>query len=298
MVGLVGFGRWGRLIFRDLNSLGVELAVAAPSEDGRRDAMRAGAAAAVATVDDLARVGVGGAVVATPTATHAQVTEWLLRTIGGPIYVEKPLTCDVEDARRIVERGGDRVFVMDKWRYHGGIGALRDLARSGRLGRVTGLRTTRLQWGTHYRDVDGTWSLMPHDLALTREIIGVVPEPVSAAGRVDGGDADLVALLGQAPWVRTEISTRFPYKRREIVLIFEHGAAWLGDAYDDRIRLRRTDGEIEEIAISTELPLLLELRAFVGHLEGGPPPMSSAAEGAEVVEVIAACRRLAGIDPS
>ena len=47
--------------------------------------------------------------------------------------------------------------------------------------------------------------------------------------------------------------------------------------------------------ISTELPLLRELRAFVEHLRGGPPPRSSAREGAEIVETIAELRSLAGL---
>jgi predicted dehydrogenase len=44
--------------------------------------------------------------------------------------------------------------------------------------------------------------------------------------------------------------------------------------------------------ISTEMPLLRELRAFVDHLAGGPPPRSSAADGVAVVETIEALRRL------
>lgn len=294
-VALVGFGRWGRFIFRDLVSLGIEVAVVAPADERRREALEAGAAAVVERIEDLP--GLDGAVVATPTSTHAEVTERLLGAIPGPIFVEKPLTCDVEDARRIARRGGDRVFVMDKWRYHGGIGALRDLARSGRLGAVTGLRTTRTQWGNPHEDVDGTWILMPHDLAVIREVLGEIPEPAWAAGRVDGLDADLTAVLGADPWARIEISTRHPYRRREVVATFEDGVAWLGDSYDDRIHLRRLGGETEELPVLTDLPLLLELRAFAEHLDGGPPPVSSAAEGVEVVERIAACRRLAGIDP-
>ena len=49
----------------------------------------------------------------------------------------------------------------------------------------------------------------------------------------------------------------------------------------------------EHRQISTEMPLLRELRAFLEHLEGGPPPRSSAAEGVEIVTRIAELRRLA-----
>jgi hypothetical protein len=44
------------------------------------------------------------------------------------------------------------------------------------------------------------------------------------------------------------------------------------------------------------MPLLRELRAFLEHLDGGPPPRSSAAEGTRIVEVVEGLRALAGID--
>jgi hypothetical protein len=43
------------------------------------------------------------------------------------------------------------------------------------------------------------------------------------------------------------------------------------------------------------MPLLAELEAFVAHLEGGPAPKSSAAEGALIVRRIAELRALAGL---
>ena len=47
--------------------------------------------------------------------------------------------------------------------------------------------------------------------------------------------------------------------------------------------------------MSPELPLLRELRAFLDHLDGGPPPRSSAAEGAAIVRTISELRLLAGL---
>jgi hypothetical protein len=43
------------------------------------------------------------------------------------------------------------------------------------------------------------------------------------------------------------------------------------------------------------MPLLAELSAFIGFLNGGPPPMSPAEEAAETVATIVQLRRLAGI---
>lgn len=43
------------------------------------------------------------------------------------------------------------------------------------------------------------------------------------------------------------------------------------------------------------MPLLKEIEAFLHFLEGGPPPKSSAEEGALIVERIASLRELAGL---
>jgi predicted dehydrogenase len=116
-----------------------------PDETSRRAALDAGAARVVGAVDDLPE-DLEGLVVATPTVTHAEVTEQLI-PYGVPIYVEKPLTCDAAAARHLAELAPDRLFVMHKWRYHPGIELLGEIARSGELGPVVGLRTVRLGWG-------------------------------------------------------------------------------------------------------------------------------------------------------
>lgn len=274
-VGLVGCGKWGKHILRDLTDLGCEVPVVTSS--GR--------------VSDFQ--GVDGIVVATPTTTHADITEQALAH-GVPVFVEKPLAADPEEAARIVEAAPDRVFVMDKWRYHPGVELLAEIARSGELGRVVGLRTTRIGWGNPH-DVDAVWILAPHDLSIALEIFGSVPSPRSAVAlSLDGEAEGLIGLLGDSPWHALEVSARSVERRREVALVCERGVAVLPHGYSGHVLLA-TDEEPEKRAISTELPLLRELRAFVEHLDGGPPPRSSAQEGAEVVTTIAELRRLAGL---
>ena len=137
-VGLVGCGRWGRFVLRDLVALGGEVTVAVRSADSRAAALEGGAASVVESADDL--TGVEGIVVATPTQTHADVVERALEH-GVPVFVEKPA-----HRRRRVGRatraGRARSPVRDgQWRYHPGIEHLAAVARDGELGRVVGLRT-------------------------------------------------------------------------------------------------------------------------------------------------------------
>ena len=304
-IGLVGCGRWGRFILRDLLSLGASVSVVARGDDARL-ASEAGAQV-VARLDDLPAV--DGIVVATPTTTHADVIEALLPR-GTPVYCEKPLCDDADRARRLAAAGRGRLFVMDKWRYHLGVLALADIARSGELGPAVGLRTVRVGFGHSHPDTDCIWTLLPHDVVIAREIFGRSLPPVAAvadrAGRDIMGLTAMSAAQGGAnagPWHIAEVGIRSPERRRTVTLLCRDGVATLEDAYADHLVIianpPRDGAEAEPRAtrrpLKVEMPLLAELSAFIGFLNGGPPPKSPAEEAAETVATIVQLRRLAGI---
>ena len=292
VVGLVSCGRWGSLILRDLIALGCDVPVVARSERSVARAREGGANAIVTDIGDLS--GVDGIVVATTTSTHAEVVEAALEH-RVPVFVEKPLCADAAQADRLAQFGGERIFVMDKWRYHPGVLELASIAKSGRLGRVHGLVTMRVAWGQHHDDVDSTWVLTPHDLSIALEILGRVPQPVAAFGlAVDGEISHLEALLDAgSAWHALTVSSRAPERRRSIELLCADGTASLAAGWDTYVTIFRTgSAEPEQVATPGELPLLAELRAFVAHLGGGPRPKSSAREGAEIVGVIERLRGL------
>ena len=71
------------------------------------------------------------------------------------------------------------------------------------------------------------------------------------------------------------------------------GTASLAGGWDTHVTILRAgvaDAEGERVETPGELPLLAELRTFVGHLGGGPPPKSSGEEGAEVVAAVGRLR--------
>jgi predicted dehydrogenase len=302
VIGLVGCGRWGRHILRDLRQLGCDVVVVARSDESRARAAKGGAWRVVPSVDELP--GVQGVVVATTTVSHAAVVETLL-PLQVPLFVEKPLTCDGASARHLADVAGDRVFVMDKWRYHPGVEELARLVRAGQLGEVVGVESVRVGWGNPHTDVDSLWILAPHDLSIMLEVLGEVPAPRDAvADVVDGDVVGMTALLGDRPWATLRVSSRDPEHRRSVLVRGTLGTAELGDGYADHVVLRPTNvssasaPEAELRPVSQEWPLLRELRAFVAHVGGGPAPRTSAADAARIVEVIEQLRALAGLDGS
>jgi predicted dehydrogenase len=298
-VGLIGCGRWGALILRDLQLLGCHVTVVARSIDSRRRAADGGA-------DIVPSVGalppVDGIVVATTTRTHAEVIDSILDR-GVPVFVEKPLCDAAADADRIVERAADRVFVMDKWRYHPGVRELGRIAATQELGAVVGLRTFRLGWGNAHDESDSVWVLAPHDLSISLEVLGQVLPARAAVGEWAGDDlVGLVGVCGDSPWHVLEVSSRRRTNRRAVQLLCRGGIAELDDSYSTHLCITRgptgrgkTAPEPERREVSGEMPLLAELRAFLQHLRGAAPPRSSAAEGATVVRVLSDLRRLAGV---
>lgn len=303
-VALVGCGDWGTNILRDLQKLGCGVTVADVNPAARERALEQGAVRVCQTVAELPEV--SGAVVAVDTKYHALIINQLLdRWPTLPIYCEKPLCTDLAEARALAERAPDNVFVMEKWRYHHGVQALAAIARSSELGPVISMTTRRLSWGNrHADDVDQVWVLMPHDLSIVREVLGHIPTPLAARTEVVGGwPVHMAALLGQRPWASIEISSRYPTPTRELRLHCEQGFATLSGSYDDFVTIvKQPDAQstaapvVERRPIATGWPLETQLRVFVEHIRGGPPPKSSAAEGVQAIEAIAELRRLAGAD--
>jgi len=291
-IGLVGCGRWGRLILRDLLTLGADVQVTCRSEATAAAAMGLGATVAGAALADPGTV--DAYIVATPTATHAEVLDALVPT-GQPIYVEKPMTADVASARRLAAAAPNRLFVMDKWRYHPAIEAMRREAAAGAVGQVLSIKTSRWQWSSPHRDVGPLWILAPHDLSIALHVLGRIPPLLDAFAVAPGRpDLGLSAHLGDADThVLVDIGVTSTEHRRRCLLVGTEATLELTDAYDDRLLVRRgAPGDPAAVAqvlpVGTEMPLLAELRAFLAHVRGdGPPPLSSAADGLAIVERLA-----------
>jgi predicted dehydrogenase len=297
-VGLVGCGRWGANILRDLLALGCDVPVVARSEASIGRARAGGASEIVSSVAELGAV--DGVVVATPTSVHPETVLEAL-ALGVPVFVEKPLCSDPQAAPKLAEAGSGRLFVMDKWRYHPGVRKLAELARTQALGAVRTLKTVRVGWGNPH-DEDCVWILVPHELAIALEIFGRPLTPVAAVAQIEHGKPLSMTGLTSDDGVAhvLEVSARSPLRARRVELHCAGGVAVLNDGWDEHVSVFRSrdDGrepQEERIATPGELPLLAELRAFVEHLRGGPAPISSADEGALVVAAIARLRELAGV---
>jgi predicted dehydrogenase len=298
-----GCGHWGKNVLRDLVELGASVTVLARSGATAERARAGGAAAVVSSVEEAGTL--DGAVVVTPAPHHAQAVEELA-PLGVPIFCEKPLVTDPADGRRLLELCGERLFVMHKWRWHPGIETLARLASDGTLGEPAGLRSHRLGWGPFHFRVDSVDTLAPHDLSIAIAVLGELPPVAVASGSrypgLEGGWADCSALLVRdgGPYVELACSSVSAHRVRRVEVVGSAGSATLKDPEAPEVEVLLHGGDLDRpperdtVPLEREWPLLRELRDFVAHCEGGPPPRATGAEGVAVVQAIAELRAALG----
>lgn len=286
------------MILRDLTGIGARVSVVVPDATRRQESFP-GSFAVHSSISDVGDI--DGIIVATPTATHASVIRESLDR-GVPIFCEKPLTDSVEDARSIVSEAGDRVFVMDKWRYHPGVEKMRDIVATQQFGPALALDTVRTQWGNPHADVDCAWILLPHDLSIALEILGEVPTPLFSSAVVNHGELEQIttswAFADGRP-MTSVVGTRTPKSIRRITLHCAEAVITLEGGWSDHLEVHTTGttNGPQSLRFETpgQLPLVRELESFLNHLSGGPAPRSLANEALATVRAIAFARELAGI---
>jgi myo-inositol 2-dehydrogenase / D-chiro-inositol 1-dehydrogenase len=197
-LGLIGLGRIGAFHARTLNDLdAVDSLVVTDALPAAVERVTAelGVEAAESPAKLLA-AGVDGVLIAAATDAHAEL---LLACVdaGLPVFCEKPLAADIDDAvavaRRVAGRD-DKVQIGYPRRFDPGYRAAREAVRAGELGRVHTVRATTLDpapppmgyvavSGGIFRDCS------VHDFDAVRWVTGREVVEVYAAGSVTGDPA-------------------------------------------------------------------------------------------------------------
>jgi predicted dehydrogenase len=140
-VGFLGVGWIGRHRMQAIVDTGaVEVAgIADASAEMTAEAGKlAPQARAVSSLDELLDLRLDGLVIATPSALHAEQS---IRALGqgAAVFCQKPLGRTAAEAQAVVDaaRAADRLLGVDfSYRYTEGMRRIREIVRSGELGRV------------------------------------------------------------------------------------------------------------------------------------------------------------------
>lgn len=306
--GVIGLGMMGRHHARVLHDLdGVELVVVADAAGDRLGAAQG--VPVVRSVEELLRMGVDIAVVATPTATHEEVG-LRLAAAGVHALIEKPLAVDAAAAARLVEafeRAGLVGAVGHIERYNAALQALRNRLDAGELGEVFQIATRRQgPFPDRIADVGVVKDLATHDIDATSWIARSAYANVSANSCTKSGRSheDLVSVTGRledGTVTSHLVNWLTPFKERVLIATGARGA-FVADMLTadltfhengterttwDQIAAFRgvAEGASTRFAIPKREPLVLEHEAFRDAVSGRRQDIVTLADGLRTVTV-------------
>ncbi len=310
-IAVLGCGGWGKNIVRTLSKLGHLRAVVDPSKTGAATARELAPDAAFyndpqAVLDDES---IRGVMIATPAETHFDLARRAL-TAGKDVFVEKPLTIDVDEARELVRLArslGRILMVGHLLEYHPAILKLHELIQSGELGSIRYVISNRLNLGKIRTEENALWSFAPHDIAVILRLVGSAPIEVVATGGeyVSPNIADVtVTQLLFDNGVRSHIfvSWLHPFKEQKLVVVGSKKMASFDDVskslllYDQRVDWEKgqpvpVKGEGVAVAFGDEMPLDRECQHFVDCIESRQQPLTDGVSGVRVLQILHAAQR-------
>lgn len=324
-VAVIGAGAWGlnhvRVLASEPGCQLVSVADPDPEVVGRVRAIAPEArvyAAADAVISDPS---IDAIVISSPSASHAALAAAVLAA-GKHVLVEKPLAINRADALALVEasRIHKRIgMVGHLMLFHPAVVRLRELLRSGALGQLHYLHSTRVNLGRIRSDENALWSLGPHDLSMIDFLIEATPQNVSARGQsvLQPGVEDVVFVTlryASGEIAHIHLSWLNPRKERRLTMVCSQKMVEFDDVATDKLRiydkgydrppvfsdyaqyLTLRDGNVHIPQLPMHEPLRLQLQHFLGCVRDGRTPLTDLASGLRVVTVLEAAQRSLAMD--
>jgi predicted dehydrogenase len=317
---VVGFGYWGPNLVRNITER-PEFQLSGMCElDFKRSADFSRRYPGVPGRSDLDRFlndpEIDAVAIATPPRTHYDLARRAL-TARKHVLVEKPLAThpdDADDLLRLAREAGRTLMPGHTFVYSPPVNKVRELIRSGELGDVYFITSSRMNLGLYQSD--GVVSdLAPHDVSimlywLNRPVVRVVASGLSVFQPGVPETAFLTLTFAGGVTANVQISWLAPRKLRQTVIVGSQRMVQYDDtSSDESIRiydrglefsqdeapptfgeyqLTYRTGDMVAPRIEAAEPLSLELADFARAIRTGAEPRSHARLGREVVRVLRA----------
>lgn len=187
-IGVIGYGYWGPNLVRNfMETESANVIAVSDLRPARLKLVQQRYPSIRITTDHKSLIddpAVDAVVIATPVSTHFDLAMQALNA-GKHILVEKPMTATADEGSRLIDKARKckRVLLVDHtFVYMGAVRKIRELIQNGELGEIYYYDSTRVNLGLFQHDVNVTWDLAVHDLAILDYVLGAKATAVSATG--------------------------------------------------------------------------------------------------------------------
>lgn len=320
-IGIVGLGYWGPNLvrcFSDLENCKVTTVCDQNYDQLLNMKNRFPSVYPIESFDAmLQRDLVDAVVIATPTATHFDLT---MRALEHDlhVFVEKPLAQSSSDCRQLIETAGERnrsLFVGHVFLHSSPVLKLRELIDSDELGGINYISSRRLNLGPVRKDVSALFDLAPHDISMMLYLLDQKPISVACSGfaRLSPGVHDVCNLtmtFADNRMGMIHVSWLDPRKERVLTVVGDKRMAIYDDLEQEKIKIfdkgidrpQNASGDYADFQIAyryggsyspfiaEQEPLKAECAEFLRCIQEGDVPLTDGVNGLNVVEVLEAAQ--------
>jgi UDP-2-acetamido-3-amino-2,3-dideoxy-glucuronate N-acetyltransferase len=243
-IALVGLGYWGKIILKNLRSMGYNNVVICEKQKVNFDEL----GSKYQVVKDYKKLkNIDKVFVLTPASTHYNICEHFLRK-GVDVFCEKPLCLNVEktqDLYSIAKKNNTKLFVDWIFTFNEQLQFIKNCIHTEQFGKLYSVTLNRLNFGPPRTDVNARVDLASHDLSILLwlfEDAGLKSANWLDYKNNDDSETDdsVIGVLKFSEFAAIiNASWHYPTKNRDCVFAFEKGIL----EWDDTTKTVSFNGE-------------------------------------------------------
>jgi predicted dehydrogenase len=318
-IAVIGCGYWGPNLVRNFNSLpDCNVAVVCDACGDRLTHMKK-TYPHLSMVTDADEIftdeSIDAVAIATPVNFHYDLAMKSLGA-GKHTFIEKPMASSVAECRELLalaQELGLTLMVGHTFIYSPPVRKIKELVDSGDLGGIQYVSSRRLNLGLYQKDINVTWDLAPHDIAIILHVLNDKPVSVNCQGKahVSKGVEDVCNMtinFANGGFCTIQSSWLDPNKIREMTFVGEKRMLVYNDLepiekikiYDKRVEKPPHYDTFAEFHYSYHYgdmyspylkqfePLKEECQHFLDCIETKCKSISGGLEGLKVVQILSA----------
>lgn len=187
-IALIGFGYWGKNLFRNFNSINnVEIKYIIDSDLSKLKEISKNFSNIITDTDYkkiLEDNTIDAFIIATPSSTHFDIAKDALNT-NKHVFIEKPMTTSLKNAielKALAESKNKTIQIDHTFIYTPSIQKIKELINKQEIGNILFFDSTRINLGIFQSDVNVLWDLAAHDLSIMLYLLNERPISLQANG--------------------------------------------------------------------------------------------------------------------